>query len=148
MAAAPDFRIALPDDLDDARTLLKDAGLPFEDLTAESMQDFIVLRREGALLAVGGLECHGDDGLLRSVVVSDTLRGSGLGRQITAAVEHRARGKGIRALYLLTTTAADFFPRLGYARFDRAAVPAGIAQSTEFATICPASATCMKKNLE
>lgn len=148
MTNVPDFRAATASDLADIQALLKSAGLPFEDLTGNALQDFIVLRdANGELLATGGIEHHGDDALLRSVVVSDAARGTGLGRRITGAIENRAREKHIGALYLLTTTAAEFFPRLGYEAFDRGAVPAGIAQSTEFAMLCPATAVCMKKNL-
>lgn len=149
MTASPDFRAANAADLADVQALLANAGLPFEDLSAAMMQDFTVLRGAGGeLLAAGGIEIHDADGLLRSVVVADSMRGKGLGGAVAATVEGHARAKGVRALFLLTTTAADFFPRLGYAAFDRARVPAAIAQSAEFASLCPASAVCMKKNLE
>ncbi|HEX7047318.1 MAG TPA: arsenic resistance N-acetyltransferase ArsN2 [Gammaproteobacteria bacterium] len=148
MTDTPDFRAATANDLADIQALLKSAGLPFEDLTIHSLQDFMVLRdAKGELLATGGVERHGNDGLLRSVVVSDAARGSGLGKRITGAIENHAREKHIGALYLLTMTAAEFFPRLGYEKFDRDAVPVAIARSTEFATLCPATAICMKKNL-
>lgn len=149
MTAGPDFRIANADDYGEIQALLKSAGLPFEDLTTQSMPGFIVLRSAaGELIATGGVEHHGKDGLLRSVAVSDSARGAGLGSSITHAVEKHSRDIGIATLYLLTTTAAEFFPRLGYERFDREAVPAAVAQSAEFASLCPASAVCMKKNLE
>lgn len=148
MTDVPDFCAAAANDLADIQALLKSAGLPFEDLTSNALRDFIVLRdAKGELLAIGGVECHGNDGLLRSVVISDAARGTGLGRKITGAIENRAREKHIGALYLLTTTAAEFFPRLGYEKFDRDAVPAAIAQSAEFSSLCPATAICMKKNL-
>lgn len=149
MTGSPDFRAASAADLADIQALLKHAGLPFEDLSAALMPDFIVLRgASGELLAAGGFEIHGEDGLLRSVVVADATRGQGLGGTVTTMIERRARKRGIRALFLLTTTAADFFPRLGYERFDRGGVPPALAGSAEFASLCPASAVCMKKNLE
>lgn len=149
MTGSPDFRVANAADLADVQALLKQAGLPFEDLSAAAMPDFIVLRgASGELLAAGGVEIHGEDGLLRSVVVADTMRGKGLGGTVATMMERHARTKGIRALFLLTTTAAEFFPRLGYERFDRGSVPPAVAQSAEFASLCPASAVCMKKNLE
>lgn len=149
MTASPDFRPASPDDLADIQALLESAGLPFEGLAAGSMHDFIVAYdARGQLFAAGGIEHHGEHGLLRSVVVDAKARGAGFGRGMIAALEGRARARGITALYLLTTTAAEFFPRMGYEKFDRTAVPATIAQSAEFAVLCPATAVCMKKNLE
>ncbi|HEX6929787.1 MAG TPA: arsenic resistance N-acetyltransferase ArsN2 [Gammaproteobacteria bacterium] len=147
--AGPEFRTARADDPADIRALLKHAGLPFEDLQADAMPDFVVLRgAHGELLATGGIERYGEDGLLRSVAVSDVARGTGLGKAIAAAMERHARAKGIGSLYLLTTTAAAFFPRLGYEVFERHAVPAAVAKSAEFVSLCPASAVCLKKNLE
>ncbi|HEX7029236.1 MAG TPA: arsenic resistance N-acetyltransferase ArsN2 [Gammaproteobacteria bacterium] len=149
MTIAPDLRVADAGDLADVQALLKGAGLPFEDLAAHAMRDFIVLRKPaGELVAAGGVERYDTDGLLRSVVVSDSVRGTGLGVAITRAVENHARDQGVTTLYLLTTTAAEYFPRRGYESFDRSAVPAAIAQSAEFASLCPASAVCMKKDLE
>lgn len=149
MTASPDFRAAAARDLADVQALLESTGLPFEDLDENAMQDFIVLHgARGLLLATGGIEVHGADALLRSVAVADAARGGGLGRTITAMLEDHARSSGVRTLYLLTTTAADFFPRLGYRVSERHDVPALIAQSAEFASLCPASAVCMKKNLE
>lgn len=149
MTVRVEDRIACASDFQDIRALLQDAGLPFDDLSADAMPDFMVLRdARGELLAAGGIERCGSDGLLRSVVVAKAGRGEGLGRHVVALLENHARAKGINTLYLLTTTAADFFPRLGYMPFDRAAVPAAVAASTEFALLCPASAVCLEKKLE
>ncbi|WP_437717056.1 hypothetical protein WMF45_11955 [Sorangium sp. So ce448] len=53
-----------------------------------------------------------------------------------------APAKALEAVYLLTTTAADYFRGLGFASASREAVPAELAASPEFAGACPASATC------
>lgn len=144
----PELRQAAEADLSEIKLLLEQASLPFEDLKAEAMQDFVVVRDEqGMLLGAGGIERFEQDGLLRSVVVHETARGTGLGQKITHAVEDRARNHGVKALYLLTTTAEDLFPRLGYTRFDRNDVPDTLKQSAEFASLCPASAVCMHKPL-
>ena len=149
MTTNPDFRIANESDLEDVQVLLKRAGLPSDDLTPPAMRNFILLRdANDELLAAGGIERYGRDGLLRSVVVSEKARGQGLGGIITHALEQHALKHGISTLYLLTTTAAGFFPRLGYAQFERNAVPSAVAQSAEFASLCPASAVCLKKHLE
>lgn len=148
MTRSPELRNASGDDLAVVRNLLQQANLPFEDLAPEAMQDFVLVQdTNGNVIGAGGIERYETDALLRSVVVSAAARGTGLGRMITQAVEDRARVAGVTALYLLTTTAADFFPRLGYERFERNSVPEKLRQSTEFASLCPASAVCLRKQL-
>lgn len=148
MTASPEFETATARDLVAVRNMLATAGLPYADVEANTLRDFILLRDPAdRITAIGGIEAFDSDGLLRSVVVDEQARGGGLGKKLTKSLEQRAREKGISALYLLTTTAADFFPRLGYERFDRARVPVSISQSAEFSTLCPASAVCMRKLL-
>ena len=148
MTTNPELRNAAVDDLADIKSLLAQAALPFDDLKPDAMQDFVVVRDEQrTLIGAGGIERYENDGLLRSVVVHAAARGTGLGELITSAVEDHARENGVTALYLLTTTAADFFPRFGYVRFERNNVPERLKHSAEFASLCPASAVCMRKSL-
>lgn len=147
MTAAPAVEPARPGDLPAIRALLQAEQLPHEDLTAAHLQDFFVLREGAGLVAVAGLERHGADGLLRSVAVAPDRRRGGLGIALAEATEQRARALGLGALYLLTTTAADFFARRGYRRIERQAAPAPLQASREFAALCPSSATCMVKTL-
>ncbi|HEY0016117.1 MAG TPA: arsenic resistance N-acetyltransferase ArsN2 [Longimicrobium sp.] len=127
--------------------LLTDAALPHDDLTPEHLRHFLVLRDGDGIAGVVGMEVADDAGLLRSLAVSEGRRGGGLAARLVDALEARAASAGIRTLYLLTTTAEDFFARRGYARADRAAVPDAIAATPEFRGICPASAACMSKAL-
>ena len=128
--------------------LLSQAGLPTEDLTLDKLKNFLVARQEeGSLIGAIGVEAHGDVGLLRSLVVHPSHRGQGAGKRLTDEIESFAKRKGIKTLYLLTTTAADFFPSLGYHVIQRARVPASIAGTEEFKTICPVPAVCLFKNL-
>ncbi|MGR8918854.1 MAG: hypothetical protein ACU85V_04495, partial [Gammaproteobacteria bacterium] len=56
------------------------------------------------------------------------------------------RATGIdRFVSLLTETAAAFFEHLGYSRAPRAAAPATIAATAEFASLCPDTAVCMRR---
>ena len=98
-------------------------------------------------VGIAGLESDGTDGLLRSVVVEQSARGNGFGTALCDALERRARADGVETLYLLTTTAADFFADRGYEELERADAPAAIRATTEFDELCPASATCMRKQL-
>lgn len=95
-----------------------------------------------------GLELLGQEALLRSLVVEASHRGTGGGRTLVAAAEEHARAEGVRSVYLLTTTAAPFFERLGYSRVDRACAPATIQATREFISLCPATATFMVKLLD
>jgi glutathione gamma-glutamylcysteinyltransferase len=47
------------------------------------------------------------------------------------------------AVYLLTTTAADYFRRMGFVDELRAAVPEAIRNAPELTSICPSTATLM-----
>lgn len=129
--------------------LLVDAGLPTRDLNAEKLGAFLVARTgDGRIIAAVGCESFGADGILRSLVIHPDFRGLGLGKALTGAMEERAASRGVRALFLLTTTAPGFFPRLGYVSADRAAVPECIGATEEFSNVCPVSAVCMRKDLE
>lgn len=134
------------------RGLLADSVLVYEDLTPANLDTFLVIPTGGdvpALAAVAGLETFqgGREGLLRSVAVSPALRGRGVGASLVTAVEAKARVLTIGRLWLLTTTAPDFFRRLGYADSKRTDAPEAVQQSNEFKSLCPASAVCLSKLL-
>jgi len=74
-------------------------------------------------------------------------RGTGLGSALVAHAESHARSEGISTLYLLTTTAERFFAARGYVAAERAAAPATIRDTREFADICPISSAFMQKCL-
>lgn len=129
---------------DDAglRHALTGAGLPSPDPADEPALYFALVGSDRPL-AFGGVAGSGPDRLLRSVVVPDASRGTGLGSRIVAGIEEEARRTGAERLWLLTTDAAGFFERLGWTSTERSAAPDAIRQSRQFASICPASATLM-----
>ncbi|UPV73083.1 arsenic resistance N-acetyltransferase ArsN2 [Halorussus limi] len=133
-------------DADRVEALLKANGLPHSDVRLESGR-FFVASADAAVVGIGGVETYGSNGLLRSVVVPESKRGRGYGTSLCDALEDRAQANGVETLYLLTTTAAAFFRRRGYEEVERERVPASIRQTTEFADLCPSSATCMRKEL-
>ncbi len=128
-------------------SLLEQAGLPSSDLNDSMLERFIGASSHGALVGVVGFEAHGTTGLLRSLVVTSAAQGSGLGATLVAAIESQASAHGIKHLYLLTTDAADYFSRHGYQAVDRAATPESIKNTTQFSSLCPGSATVLKKEL-
>jgi amino-acid N-acetyltransferase len=58
-----------------------------------------------------------------------------------------AQQQGVHDIYLLTTTAEHYFPRLGFDCIRRDDVPKEVQGSIEFTGACPASATVMQKTL-
>ena len=140
------IRQAGAEDLPGIRRLLEDNRLPTEDLE-HSLPVLFVAWDGTILVGAGGFEVHGASGLLRSVVVADRLRGTGLGRTLVESVEGAARQRGLQELVLLTETARDFFARLGYADIARDSAPEAIRKSAEFKSLCPQSARCMSKRL-
>ncbi len=127
--------------------LLEAEGLPSSDLTESHLKHFFFTGNDGAPSALVGLEIYGEDGLLRSLVVSSAARTQGLGAALVRHAEDYAASRQVRALYLLTTTAASYFEHRGYRRVDRAQAPPAIQSTREFASLCPASSTFMIKRL-
>ena len=139
------LRPAVPTDLQAVRALLRDAKLPADGIEDQFGEPYVVaVRREGRVVGVAGLEVHGAEGLLRSVVVVPPLRGLGLGEAMTHDRLARARSLKLAAVWLLTTTAAGFFDQLGFARVERASAPAPLQASKEFSVVCPGTAVCMR----
>ena len=128
--------------------LLSQAKLPIEDLTDEKLDHFMIAKgQDDSTLGVVGVEFYKNTGLLRSLAVHPLYRNKGLGRRLVCHLESVARQKGIIRLYLLTMTASDYFPRLGYRLTERDVVPSIIMETDEFKSMCPASAVCLSKIL-
>lgn len=141
------IRTATPADLAALTTLLASASLPVADLDGQRIH-FLVAEIDAQLVGVIGVEALPPEGLLRSLAVSPALHGSGLGRQLVQALEIHVAHHGIQHLTLLTETAAPFFSRLGYLQQPREQVTDAIRATTEFHSLCPASAICMHKQLD
>jgi len=107
-----------------------------------------VLAWDGSRLAGSvGFEPYGADGLLRSLAVHPDYRGRGLGATVTRHALREARRRRLRRLFLLTETAADYFPRFGFRVIPREQAPAAVRASVEFTSACPVSAVCMERSL-
>ena len=142
-----DVRPALPGDLARISGLLQEAKLPTVGV-AESLGHFLVAEHEGDMVAAAGLEVHALAALLRSVAVRPDWRGKGLARELVDRLLAKAQAAGIQDIYLLTTTAEDYFPRLGFACVSRSVVPDGVQGSIEFREACPASAVVMHRRVD
>jgi amino-acid N-acetyltransferase len=120
-------------------------NLPVSDLScAESLQLFGAFSGSD-LIGTVGLELTAPVALLRSLAVAPAHRGQGVGERLVALAERHAAMNGVDALYLLTTTAASFFTKLGYAFAERADAPAAIQATAQFSGLCPASSIFMAK---
>lgn len=134
-------------DVDDVIRLLAEQCLPPDGL-AEHVGTMLVARHDGRIVGSAALEIYPDGALLRSVAVAAPLQRQGLGRKLIETAIGLAEARRVPAIYLLTTTAADYFPRLGFERIARADVPATVQSSVEFTSACPATATVMRKRLK
>lgn len=141
------IRVATPGDLAGVVRLLEAAELPTAGLQP-SLPDFLVAEESGRIVGAVGLEVYGDCALLRSAVVDAGRRGAGLGIDLVESLLGRAGRRGVREIYLLTTTAEHFFPRFGFARIPRDVVAAPVRASAEFRGACPDSAIAMRKVME
>ena len=132
---------------DGLKAALTRAGLPADDILTPGLQFWRFSTQDDVPAGFGGIEVHGADALMRSVVTLPPLRSRGIGRGIVRALEAEAVVMKCRAVWLLTTTAREFFERLGYAAVDRADVPGAIRATAQFSSLCPDSATVMVKRL-
>ncbi len=143
---SPTITPAEPADLPAILELIDQSKLPRAGL-AEHVATALVARDGKRIVGTAALELYGASALLRSVAVAAGRRGEGLGQALTAAALDLARRRGVRTVYLLTETAAQFFLRLGFRPITRADVDSAVLRSTEFTTAYPASALVMVKPL-
>jgi arsenate reductase len=125
--------------------LLAANALPTDDLAEPGRSFFAFRTLSGRPVGYGGVEIAGADVLLRSVVVAPNARRLGVGRAIVARLARRAFDRGGRRLWLLTTGAEPFFTAIGFARVDRAEMPAAIRATRQAASLCPASAAVLTR---
>jgi len=130
------------------RRLLNLCGLPDEDITPEHLNHFWVFQDGLQIAGVVGIEILGSVGLRRSLAVQEKFRKGGLGAGLVRKAEEYAASRDLKALYLLTLTAADFFAKRGYRKLERAAAPPEVRKTTEFQNLCPVSSICMVKLLK
>ncbi len=141
LTIAPIVRLR-PGDLDQLEALLTQNGLPADDCAVHA-NIFHGMFDGELLIAAGGLEPAGNNGLLRSLVVRQEYRGHGLARVLTEFLVELASSQGRESVYLLTETAADYFTKLGFEPAARDRVPAGVAATLQFTSLCPDSASCL-----
>ena len=145
-----EIRSATVNDLHAVVSLLRARDLPvdgFADLLRADPDRVLLAELNDMVVGSAALDVHGEHALLRSVAVARDLSALGVGTRLVNDLLALARSNGITSLYLLTTTASQWFPKFGFTVTDRAAVPAAIASTVEFTSACPSSAVVMACNL-
>jgi len=143
MNPMPTLRNAHPADIHDVRLLLKGCKLPDGGIEDQLADAFMVAEQDGEIIGVAGIEICGDQGLLRSVAVSEPYRRKSVGRLLVKECLARARRRGVTEIYLLTIDAQGYFEALGFTAVSRDRVPHNITKSHEFVSLCPETATVM-----
>lgn len=131
-------------DLDAIKRLLVASLLPSRDVGSQE-QRFIVASENGKILGCAGLQVAGQDGQVRSMAVHWTRRNAGLGTRLHERLLFEAVLAGVRTLYVVTTTAEEFFSRHGYRRVATEAVPPALRATEEFATFVPGGGAVMSR---
>jgi N-acetylglutamate synthase-like GNAT family acetyltransferase len=139
-------RSARNSDLPAVEELLGASELPIDGVR-DHFANFVVAEEEGTIAGAVGLEKYGTVALLRSAVVSPRYRSGGIGRRLVEQLLERAEEAGVDEVYLLTTTAEDYFPKFGFARTTRTAVPESVKASAEFRGACPDTAIVMTRRI-
>lgn len=137
-------------DMDVVKALLRQANLP--EAGVDELGARLWVARDGgapvgALVGCVGLELYGQDALLRSLCVDGARRGGGVGDRLVREALRQAAARRVRGVFLLTTTAAEYFTRHGFRRIGRDALPAAVRTSAEFTSLCPASAVAMGREV-
>jgi len=123
------------------RALLAANELPTDDLDDPAIELWGAF--EGPrLLGVVGLQALDGAALLRSLAVARDARDRGIGAALCAHVEQRTR-----ELWLLTTSAKDYFARRGYEAVRREEAPASVRATAQFTALCPSTAVVMRRSL-
>jgi len=138
------IRSATDSDLSAVESLLAASDLPIDGVR-DNFSSLVVADDDGAIAGAIGLEKYGSVALLRSAVVSPHHRGSGVGRRLVEQLLERAEEAGVDEVYLLTTTAEKYFPKFGFTRTTRSAVPDPLKASAEFRGACPDTAIVMRR---
>lgn len=145
--ATSTIRPASEADLPRVIALLEQSALPTVGV-AEALAGFLVAESGEEIVGVVGIEtCCERYALLRSTAVAERWRGRGLGKRLVERAIAEAEARGVKALYLLTTTAESYFPSFGFSRIERDDAPAEVKATEEFASACPATAAVMTLSL-
>jgi amino-acid N-acetyltransferase len=130
----------------EVKALLANSALPIDDVDDPTIELYGALDGD-CLVGVVGLQMLDGAGLLRSLAVLPSARDRGLGGQLCETILREAKIRGLSELWLLTTSARDYFARRGFAAVARDQVPTAVRATTQFTSSCPSSAVVMRRPL-
>lgn len=140
------YRTSTVEELPAIIQLLDECKLPHSDIMP-GKQQFVIAEIDQKIIGCAGYEAYNQNGLFRSLAVKPLYRGMMIAHTMIDNIFTLAQEQGIKELFLLTTTADKLFGKLGWEIINRNDVPENIGSTTEFSSICPSVAICMKHQL-
>jgi UDP-N-acetylmuramate: L-alanyl-gamma-D-glutamyl-meso-diaminopimelate ligase len=129
------FMFATGEDMPAVQALCAGYGLAPTEFD-DSTETLILREPEGDVVGCCSLKVAGNQGLLFNLAVAQSRRGEGLGWILADGTIRRARNLGLRAIYLATSDAADFFAnRVGFVPASTDEVDPLLRESPHFAPI-------------
>jgi amino-acid N-acetyltransferase len=135
------------ENLDEVKNLLKEAGLPNDDID-EHAETFIIAKTNDELIGVIGLEIWNYNALLRSLVVKAKYRNHGIANELYEKCIEMAKQNSINTVALLTTTAKKFFSKKGFVKVTGNDIPDFLKETKEFRFYCPNSSIIMTQRID
>ncbi|SPE36925.1 GCN5-related N-acetyltransferase [Burkholderiales bacterium] len=136
------LRSATQDDWRAIASLLEDGQLP-RDGAREHLGAFLLAVADGVVVGCACTEAHAEVALLRSIAVAPTLRRQGIGTMLINGLVQDAKRRKTGKIYLLTTSAEEYFANFGFRREPIEQAPRSLQDSALFQGACPASAALM-----
>jgi amino-acid N-acetyltransferase len=94
------------------------------DEMATNIRSYIVAKEDEAILGFGALHLHAYDlAEIRSLVVSKTCRGRGIGKSMVLELLKEAKALGVKKVFTLTYE-ADFFKSINFKEIPKESLPA------------------------
>jgi amino-acid N-acetyltransferase len=94
------------------------------ELLEMEIDHFLVVKRDGMIIACAALYPYeGQIAELACMVVHPEYQSQGRGDSLLHAIEQRARGSGIKRLFVLTTHTSHWFRERGFERADLSSMP-------------------------
>lgn len=140
------LRKARETDLKEILLLLEKVDLPGDGVSG-NLENFFVCTYCKTVIGCVGLRIRGKSGLMRSLAVHPEHRGKGIGNVLIRKIFIYAKGKKISDMYLLTTTAEEYYVKYGFVRIQRDVVDLQMMEAPEFRSVCAQAAVCMRKEL-
>ncbi|MBP1763763.1 MAG: GCN5-related N-acetyltransferase [Firmicutes bacterium] len=140
------LRYAQPNDVEHIKSLLQANALPVVGV-AQHWQSFLVADTQGCIIGALGAHYDGKKALLRSFVVNGRQRNSGIGKALLQRMLLEMQKRGIKEVFLLTETAANYFMREGFIAICRDEIPQILLKESGLDQACPCSSQCLKRQL-